>query len=63
MNKRKDIVPNKLKECRLTAGFTSEERISHWEKGKNIPNLFNLFKLARIYKTTPMFLYPELDKN
>ncbi len=71
MNKRKDIVPNKLKEYRMKAGltqkevatllgFTSEDRICHWEKGRNIPSLINLFKLAKAYRATVMELYSEL---
>ena len=61
MNKRKDIVPNNLKEFRLKAGLTQkqvaeilglqcEDRLSHWEKGVAIPSVKNLFKLASIYK-------------
>ena len=71
MNKRKDIIPNNLKQFRKACGynqqqvanllgFTSFDRISHWEKGDNIPNLINLFKLSVLYHATPMQLYPEL---
>lgn len=71
MNKRKVIVPNNLKEYRLKfgyrqidvahfLGFQTEERICHWEKGNNIPSLFNLFKLSSLYKATPMELYSGL---
>lgn len=71
MNKRKDIVLNNLKEYRLNAGltqkqvsqllgFTNEVSLCHWEQGKNIPNIINLFKLSQIYKTTPGELYSEL---
>lgn len=70
MNKRKEIVLNNLKEYRLKAGltqkevatmlgFATEERICHWEKGNNVPNLINLFKLSHIYRTTPFHLYEE----
>lgn len=71
MNKRKDIIPNRLKEYRKQhgykqrevakmLGFNSFERISYWEKGESIPNLLNLFKLSLIYRATPMQLYSEL---
>lgn len=71
MNKRKDIVPNNLKEFRLKAGltqkevcqklgFTNEVALCHWEQGKNIPNLINLFKLSAIYKVSPNKLYGQL---
>ena len=71
MNKRKDIVPNNLREYRLKAGltqkqvanmlgFASEERISHWENGNNVPSLINLFKLSNIYRATPFHLYEEV---
>lgn len=71
MNKRKEIIPNNLKEYRLRCGYTqkevatilgfmSEDRICLWEQGKNIPNLINLLKLSSLYRTTPMRLYPIL---
>lgn len=71
MNKRKEIVPNNLKEYRNKCGykqkevanilgFATEDRICLWEKGKNIPNLINLFKLSSLYRSTPMQLYPDL---
>lgn len=71
MNKRKDIIPNHLKEYRLKCkytqkevatilGFATEDRICLWEQGKNIPNLINLLKLSSLYRATPMQLYPEL---
>jgi DNA-binding XRE family transcriptional regulator len=71
MHTRKEIVPNNLKEHRIRCGYTqkevatilgfaTEERICLWEKGKNIPNLINLLKLASLYRASPMQLYPEL---
>jgi len=72
MNKRKDVVPNNLKEYRLKGGFTqkqvadglsltnSQDRISEWEQGIRIPSVPNLFKLCGLYKTTPFDLYPQL---
>jgi transcriptional regulator with XRE-family HTH domain len=41
-------------------GFSSEDRISHWEKGQAFPNIINLFRLARLYKVMPHELYGEL---
>ena len=71
MNKRKEIIPNNLKEYRLKTnltqvevatilGFKNQERICHWEKGYNIPNLLNLIKLTKLYKGTLTELYPIL---
>jgi len=74
MNKRKDIIPNNLKEYRVRAGltqkqvsrllgFTNEVSLCHWEQGKNIPNLINLLRLCRHYEATPIDLYLELAKE
>lgn len=74
MHTRKDIIPNNLKEYRIKAGlsqrqvaialgFTNEVSICHWEQGKNIPNLINLFKLCSIYNTTTHDLYIELSNS
>jgi transcriptional regulator with XRE-family HTH domain len=74
MNKRKDVIPNNLKEYRLKAGltqkqvaeklgFTNEVSLCHWEQGKNIPNLMNLIKLSILYKTQISNLYIELSKR
>ena len=71
MNKRRDIVPNNLKEYRLKVGltqkqvatklgFSNEVAICHWEQGKNIPNLINLSRLCALYEVTPMELFREL---
>jgi len=71
MNKRKDIIPNNLKENRLKCGLTqkevaqklgvnSQERISHWEKGRNVPNISSLVKLCKLYKVNLNILYPKL---
>lgn len=68
MNKRKDIVPNNLKEYRLKAGLTqkqvaqligvnNEERVCHWECGRNIPTALNLIKLAKLYKVDLSKIY------
>lgn len=61
MNKRKDIVPNNLKEYRLKTGLTQkqvtklldlqcEDRLSHWEKGKAMTSVKNLLRYVRYIK-------------
>lgn len=72
MNKRKVIIQNNSKQYRKLCGYNQKQqvahflgfsgfdRISHWEKGDNIPNLINLFKLSVLYHATPMQLYHEL---
>lgn len=71
MNKRKTIVPNNLTEYRLKSGlrqkdvanilgFSSEERICHWEQGKNVPSLINFLKLCSIYQASPDQLYNQI---
>lgn len=68
MNKRKDIVPNNLKEYRLKAGLTQkqvakllsmqcEDRLSHWENGQAMPSVKNLFRLCEVYKASPNEIY------
>ena len=44
--------------CKL--GFTTTDRISHWEKGQAMPNVINLFRLCEIYRVYPQELYPML---
>jgi transcriptional regulator with XRE-family HTH domain len=72
MNKRKDIIPNNLKEFRLKAGLTQkqvaemlglqcEDRLSHWEKGIAMPNIINLMKLMKIYNTNLESLYSSFE--
>ena len=67
-------IQNKLKEYRIKSGLTqfdvmlklgfrSTDRVSKWETGKMLPNLINLFKLAKIYGVTPTELFPELPDN
>lgn len=71
MYKRKHIIPNNLKECRLKCGYTQKEiakllgkeienRLSRWEKGIAIPNVFNLLKLCKLYNAKVEEIYPEL---
>lgn len=63
---------NKLREIRKKRGLTQmevarllnldcENRISRWEKGLAEPSISNLFKLCRIYDTSPQELYQELS--
>jgi transcriptional regulator with XRE-family HTH domain len=69
----KQTVPNMLRFYRKQAGlrqvdvaaklgFTSYDRISHWENGTAFPCVTNLFRLAALYKTTPQELYGEFCK-
>lgn len=37
--------------------------LSRWEKGIALPNLVQIFRLARIYKTMPSEMYFELWQN
>ena len=68
MNKRKEIVPNNLREYRLKAGLKQkevaeklelqcEDRISHWERGQAMPSVWNLIKLGKIYNTNIASMY------
>lgn len=41
-------------------GFKSGDRISHWEKGRNIPSLPNLIKLCVLYRVSPLDIYRDL---
>lgn len=73
MNKRKDVIPNNLKEYRVKARLTQkqvaeklgvfEERISHWEKGNNAPSIESLAKLCNIYSSTVEHLYNNLFRS
>ena len=67
-------IPNNLLSCRKAVnlrqldvaaklGFTTTDRISRWEKGQAHPNIFNLFKLAKIYNVPPEKLYEGLIEN
>ena len=65
---------NNLREIRLKRGlrqldvvcilgFTTTDRLSHWEKGQALPNIINLFKLALIFQVPPESLYPEMMQS
>jgi len=62
---------NRLKELRMSLGLRQEDvamqlgiectdRLSHWEKGKAMPNVVNLLKLSILYDTAPEKLYAKL---
>jgi transcriptional regulator with XRE-family HTH domain len=40
--------------------MTSSDRISHWEKGRMLPNVVNLFRLCGLFRCMPHELYPSL---
>lgn len=69
----KQPVPNSLRFYRKQAGlrqvdvaaklgFTSYDRISHWEKGSAFPSVTNLFRLSALYKVPAQELYGEFFK-
>ena len=43
-------------------GFTSYDRISHWEKGYAFPSVTNLFRLSALYKVPASEMYKEYFK-
>jgi len=43
-------------------GFTSYDRISHWENGLSFPSVTNLFRLSALYKVPADDLYREFVK-
>jgi transcriptional regulator with XRE-family HTH domain len=66
----KQQIPNSLRFYRNQAGlrqidvaaklgFTSYDRISHWEHGTAFPSVTNLFRLSALYKVSPHELYGE----
>lgn len=67
-------LPNSLREYRTNLGlrqidvarklgFTSADRISHWENGVAYPSVENLAKLCLIYNTCFHQLYGKLFEN
>lgn len=74
MNKRKINISNNLRAFRTASGYTqkqvagylgfhSQDRISYWESGSNLPNLINLLKLSNLYRATVLQLYPDLNEQ
>ena len=70
----KQPIPNSLRIYRKQAGlrqvdvaaklgFTSYDRISHWEKGTAFPSVTNLFRIAALYRVPPHELYAEIWKE
>jgi transcriptional regulator with XRE-family HTH domain len=70
----KQPIPNSLRSYRKQAGlrqvdvaarlgFTSYERISHWENGLAFPSVTNLFRIAALYHVLPHELYAEIWKE
>jgi transcriptional regulator with XRE-family HTH domain len=70
----KQPIPNMLRFYRKQAGlrqidvaaklgFTSYDRISHWEKGLAFPSVTNLFRLAALYGVSAHELYGEFFKG
>ncbi len=47
-------------EAAAALGFVGNDRISHWERGRAVPSLRNLFNLAALYRALPHELYGEL---
>ena len=74
MNKEYDMTTNKLKEYRMKLnlrqedaakllGMDCKDRISHWENGKSIPSIINLYRLSVIYGVLPHELYLTLFES
>ena len=66
------VYPNILREkrvaCKLTQkqvsahlNFVTENRISRWEQGQSVPNIYNLFRLAKLYNVHAEELYPNRE--
>lgn len=63
--------PNKLKMFRRSTGYSQKKvarmlglsdtsTLSRWEHGSKVPNMVQVFRLARIYRTWPHELFTEL---
>lgn len=50
----------KLKDIALLMKQKSSAHISHWEKGRKLPNLVNALKLSAILKCPVEILFPDL---
>lgn len=51
-----------LRQCDLAEllHLDCEDRLSHWENGKALPSVVNLFRLSKLLKVLPHELYPNL---
>ena len=49
-----------IEEVAILMGQKSVSHIAHWEKGRKLPSLKNLFKLAAILGVPPQFLFQDL---
>jgi transcriptional regulator with XRE-family HTH domain len=67
-------LPNNLREFRKRAGLRQidvarllhldcADRLSRWENGSAMPNIVNLFRLARLYQVHPHEIYRELFQS
>ena len=67
----KKIYKNNLKQLRTQNNWIQNEiavilslqctnRVSRWEQGSSLPNMINLFKLAKLFNVLPHELYPDL---
>jgi transcriptional regulator with XRE-family HTH domain len=74
MQYKEQILHNNLKRIRKSLGLKQQDvanllglsvvdRISHWELGKAVPSIVNLFRLSNIYNVLPHELYPDLQKK
>ena len=69
-----ELFANRIRELRVAAKLRQsdlaklldldcEDRLSHWENGKAMPNVINLFRLSKILKVLPHELYPNLFQS
>ena len=67
----KKIYKNNLKQLRTQNNWIQNEiavilslqctnRVSRWEQGTSLPNMINLFKLAKLFNVLPHEIYPDL---
>jgi len=75
-DKKLNIVAYRLKEVRLRAGFSQERlgvlagldefsasaRINQYERGKHVPDLHTLERLAEVLKTPAPYFYAANDE-
>ncbi|SYZ71919.1 hypothetical protein TRIP_C20034 [Candidatus Zixiibacteriota bacterium] len=52
-----------IKEVAKLMGQKSASHIAHWEKGRKLPSLINLFKLAAVLGIQPQFLFQNLYRE